>query len=73
MNPECSAPKLWDHKIFTELLEFTDTLLKKHGIKYWLDCGTLLGAVRYGEHIKWDYDVDTSILDTDSDKLLTLK
>lgn len=42
------------------LLADTTRALEAHGVKYWLDEGTLLGVVRGGELIKWDHDVDIS-------------
>lgn len=42
-------------------------LLHKHNIPYWLDCGTLLGAQRYGGVIPWDFDLDMAILQKDFD------
>eukprot|EP00794_Sanderia_malayensis_P007581 gene7581-8420_t len=33
-----------------------------HKITYWLDYGTLLGAIRYGGVIPWDGDGDVSII-----------
>lgn len=44
-------------------------LLQKHGIPYWVDCGSCLGAYRYGGVIPWDFDVDMGILAVDSDNV----
>ena len=41
-----------------EMLAFIDDLCKKHGIEYWIDYGTLLGAARHGGFIPWDDDTD---------------
>ncbi len=42
----------------------------RHGIDFWLDAGTLLGAVRHGNVIPWDYDVDLAMLSSDYARLL---
>lgn len=41
-----------------EMLVFIDEQCKKHGIEYWIDYGTLIGAARHGGFIPWDDDVD---------------
>jgi GT2 family glycosyltransferase len=35
-----------------------DEIFKKYNITYWLDCGTLLGAIRNKDFIDWDDDLD---------------
>ncbi|MCI0381644.1 MAG: LicD family protein [Chlamydiae bacterium] len=41
------------------------TILKKHKIPFWIDCGTCLGAYRYGGVIPWDWDIDIAVLEPD--------
>lgn len=41
-----------------DALRRAKTILDNAGITFWLDCGTLLGAVRDGKFIPWDHDID---------------
>lgn len=47
--------------VLTRVLRIFDIISKKHGIKYWLCKGTLLGAVRHNGHNPFDNDVDICI------------
>lgn len=49
-----------------------DKLFLEYGITYWMEGGTLLGAVRHKDVIPWDDDGDLSILKSDEQKLHTL-
>lgn len=43
------------------VLEVIDRICKRHGLQYFAEYGTLLGAVRHGGFIPWDDDFDISM------------
>lgn len=48
-----------------EMLRIFDRLCSMHELVYWLDFGTLLGAVRHAGYIPWDDDLDVSMTRTE--------
>lgn len=60
-------------EILYKLLEFVTRLLDKHDIQYWIDGGTLLGAVRHMGQIPWDDDLDLGVFNNDFQRIRKLK
>ncbi|MBR4671409.1 MAG: LicD family protein [Butyrivibrio sp.] len=51
-----------------DVLENIDKICTKHGIRYFADWGTALGAVRHGGYVPWDDDLDICMLRDDYEK-----
>ena len=55
-----------------ELLRLFHEACQKHQLTYWLDWGTLLGAIRHNGFIPWDDDLDVCMPRADFDKAKTI-
>ena len=60
--------KVWNIEL--SMLDELDRVCKQLNLNYYLDSGTLLGAVRNNGFIPWDDDIDVVMFRKDYDKLL---
>lgn len=58
-----------NYDLARKLLLLTVKILDDAGIPYHLEGGTLLGMVRDGDILPWDYDLDISIMAPDAERL----
>ncbi|MDP3177934.1 MAG: LicD family protein [Spirochaetaceae bacterium] len=61
LRPQGDTPLRCCQMVMLRLLKIFDKVCFEAGLSYWLDAGTLLGAVRHGGFIPWDDDVDVSM------------
>lgn len=62
--------KIWNVEL--QMLDQIDSICSKHGLKYFIIRGTLLGAVRHKGFIPWDDDLDIGMLRKDYDAFLQI-
>ena len=58
--------------VMLRMLKIFDYLCVKHGIKYFLTGGSLIGAVRHQGFIPWDDDLDVGMLRSEYERFLQL-
>lgn len=67
--PKASGNARKNQLVLSALLKEICTLCEENGINYWLDFGTLIGAVRHEGFIPWDDDIDLGMMRKDAEKL----
>lgn len=55
-----------------QILRILKRIAKAESISFWLDFGTLLGAVRHSGFVPWDDDLDISLVNPDYDRFCDL-
>ena len=56
-------------KIYLGLLKELDSFCTQHNLRYYMACGTLIGAVRHKGFIPWDDDLDVFVPEPDFNRL----
>ncbi|MBR4784518.1 MAG: LicD family protein [Fibrobacter sp.] len=59
-------------EILMGIMDEIARICNENGLRYYIACGTLLGAVRHKGFIPWDDDLDIIVMRDDYDKLLAL-
>jgi len=60
-------------EVLIKLLESAKAVFERKGILFWLDCGTLLGAIRDKDIINWDHDIDLGCWKNQNDYSLKIE
>ena len=70
--PPAGGTKRIIQKHALSLLDLVDKICVENGLMYWLDFGSLIGAIRHSGFIPWDDDIDVCMLRCDYEKILTI-
>lgn len=65
-TPDCCRRHIID------VMDVVAELLDREEVTWWIDYGTLLGHVRDGGFVPWDYDADIGVLESDVSRIVDL-
>lgn len=51
-----------DHRVLLSIMKRLDALLKANNLSYFVIAGSLMGAMRYGNRMPWDDDIDIGMM-----------
>lgn len=60
------------HSVLLRMLKVFHEICNAHEIDYWLEYGTLLGAIRHKGFIPWDNEIDVGMLRPDFDRFIKI-
>ena len=70
-NPDNSPLRIYQLRL-VEILKYFDSVCKANNIRYWLNGGSCIGAIRHKGFIPWDDDIDVAMLREDYDRLVSV-
>ncbi|MCF2557959.1 LicD family protein [Fournierella massiliensis] len=70
--PSATGNERKSQLLLATLLKEICQLCEQNELPYWLDFGTLIGAIRHSGFIPWDDDIDIGMMRGDADKLAQL-
>lgn len=65
---ESKMKRAWAAQL--KVLKTVEEICRRHNLRYFAHCGTLIGAVRHQGFIPWDDDIDIAFLRDDYEKFL---
>lgn len=57
-------------RVILGILKDIDATCRRHGLRYYIIAGTMLGAIRHGGFVPWDDDADVAMPRPDYEKLI---